>query len=60
MAGQRGFFDTDEWLQWLSQAGDPLDRLATVVAFQLFNLLRRPRVASISTPGTGRAALVFL
>jgi IS5 family transposase len=36
MAGQRGFFDTDERLQWLSAAGDPLERLAAVVDFELF------------------------
>jgi transposase, IS5 family len=36
MAGQGGFFDTDERLQWLSAAGDPLERLAAVVDFELF------------------------
>ena len=36
MAGQRGFFDTDERLRWLSAAGDPLERLAAVVDFELF------------------------
>ena len=36
MAGQRGFFDTDERLQWLSAAWDPLERLAAVVDFELF------------------------
>ena len=36
MAGQRGFFDTDERLRWLSAAGDPLERLASVVDFELF------------------------
>jgi IS5 family transposase len=36
MAGQRGFFDTDERLQWLSAAGDPLERLSAVVDFKLF------------------------
>lgn len=36
MTGQRGFFDTDERLQWLSAAGDPLERLAAVVDFELF------------------------
>ena len=36
MADQRGFFDTDERLQWLSAAGDPLERLAAVVDFELF------------------------
>jgi hypothetical protein len=36
MSGQRGFFDTDERLKWLSAAGDPLERLALVVEFELF------------------------
>ena len=36
MAGQGGFFDTDERFQWLSAAGDPLERLAAVVDFELF------------------------
>lgn len=36
MARQPGFFDTDERLRWLSEAGDPLERLAAVVDFELF------------------------
>jgi IS5 family transposase len=36
MAGQPGFFDSDERLAWLSAAGDPLERLAAVVDFELF------------------------
>jgi IS5 family transposase len=36
MAGQRGFFDVDERLATLSRAGDPLERLALVVDFELF------------------------
>ena len=35
MAGQPGFFDSDERLAWLSAAGDPLE-LAAVVDFELF------------------------
>lgn len=31
MADQLGFFDADERLQWLSAAGDPLERLAAMV-----------------------------
>jgi IS5 family transposase len=34
--GQPGFFDSDERLGWLSAAGDPLERLAAVVDFELF------------------------
>jgi transposase, IS5 family len=36
MSRQPGFFDTDERLRWLSEAGDPLERLAAVVEFELF------------------------
>ena len=36
MAGQPGFFDTDERLRALSAAGDPLERLRAVVDFELF------------------------
>jgi len=36
MAGQGGLFDTDAPLRWLSAAGDPLERLAAVVDFELF------------------------
>ena len=35
-AGQPGFFDADERLQALSEAGDPLERLARVVDFEVF------------------------
>lgn len=38
MTGQRGIFDTGERRQWLSAAGDPLQRLAAVVDFELFRL----------------------
>lgn len=34
--GSAGFFDTDERLQWLSAACDPLERLVAVVDFELF------------------------
>jgi transposase, IS5 family len=36
MAGQPGFFDGDERLKALSAAGDPLERLAAVVDFEVF------------------------
>jgi IS5 family transposase len=36
MAGQPGFFDLDERYAALSAAGDPLERLASVVDFELF------------------------
>ena len=36
MAEQRGFFDLDERYRALSAAGDPLERLASVVDFEVF------------------------
>ena len=36
MGGQPGFFDADERLKALSAVGDPLERLAKVVDFELF------------------------
>jgi transposase, IS5 family len=36
MAGQPGFFDGEERLKALSAAGDPLERLAGVVDFEVF------------------------
>lgn len=36
MAGQRGFFDAEERLRWLSASGDPLERLRAVVDFEAF------------------------
>ncbi len=36
MAGQPGFFDGEERLKALSAAGDPLERLAAVIDFEVF------------------------
>ena len=36
MAGQPGFFDVDERYAALSAAGDPLERLSSVVDFEIF------------------------
>ncbi len=36
MAGQPGFFDIEERLKALSAAGDPLERLARVIDFEVF------------------------
>jgi hypothetical protein len=50
MAGQRSFFDVDERLAALSRAGDPLERLASVVDIEVFRdeleraLMRSDRV----------------
>jgi len=43
MAGQPGFFDLSERYEALSAAGDPLERLAPVVDFEVF---RGPLVAA--------------
>ena len=45
MVGQPGFFDSDERLQALSAAGDPLERLAAVVDFEVF---RSDLIAALS------------
>lgn len=36
MAGQPGFFDSEERLKVLSAAGDPLERLSLVIDFEVF------------------------
>jgi len=36
LAGQPGFFDGDERLKALSAAGDPRERLAEVIDFEVF------------------------
>ena len=36
MAGQPGFFDRDERLKALSAEGDPLQRLAQIIDFEVF------------------------
>jgi hypothetical protein len=36
VSGQPGFFDSDERLKALSAAGDPLERLAGVIDFEVF------------------------
>jgi transposase, IS5 family len=38
MGGQPGFFDAEERLRALSAAGDPLERLASAVDFELFRV----------------------
>ena len=49
MAGQPGFFDLSDRYEALSAAGDPLERLAAVVDFEVFRgalvaaLRRNPR-----------------
>lgn len=36
MVGQPGFFDGEDRLKLLSAAGDPLERLARVIDFEVF------------------------
>ena len=42
MAGQPGFFDLADRYEALSAAGDPLERLASVVDFEVFNFVTAP------------------
>ena len=35
-AGQRGFWDVEERLEALSELGDPLEKLAATVDFEMF------------------------
>jgi transposase, IS5 family len=51
MAGQPGFFDSDERLKALSAAGDPLERLAQVIDFEVFRGDRGSAVALGSDQG---------
>ena len=53
MAGQPGFFDSDERLKALSAAGDPLDRLAWVVDFEVFRAIWRQRCRAQIAPRVG-------
>jgi hypothetical protein len=39
MAGQAGFFDGEKRLKALSATGDPLDRRARVIEFEVFPLI---------------------
>jgi transposase, IS5 family len=59
MAGQPGFFDSDERLKALSAAGDPLERLVKVIDFEAFGgdleraLSRSDRSKSLPLARTG-------
>ncbi|VWX48206.1 hypothetical protein NOVOSPHI9U_130009 [Novosphingobium sp. 9U] len=65
MAGQPGFFDLSDRYEALSAAGDPLERLAAVVDFEVF---RGPLVAALRLSPRGNGgrppfdpeSLVFL
>ena len=56
MAGQPGFFDADERLKALSAAGDPLERLAAVVDFELFRAELEAALARSDRAKGGRPA----
>jgi transposase, IS5 family len=51
MAGQAGFFDLSDRYEALSAAGDPLERLAAVIDFELF---RGPLVAALRRSARGK------
>jgi hypothetical protein len=51
MARQPGFFDSDERLKALSAAGDPLERLAQVIDFEVFRGSQGSAVALGSDEG---------
>lgn len=48
MAGQPGFFDVDERYAAVSAAGDPLERLAAVVDFEIFRPVLDAALAGLS------------
>lgn len=49
MVGQRGFFDLDERYAALSKAGDPLERLSSVIDFEIF----RPELDAVLNRSDG-------
>ena len=63
MSGQRGFFDIDERYAALSAAGDPLQRLASVVDFEVFRPVLDAALARADRTKGGRppydAVLMF-
>ena len=63
MAGQRGFFDIDERYAALSAAGDPLQRLASVIDFEVFRPVLETALARAERSKGGRppcdAVLMF-
>jgi IS5 family transposase len=60
---QPGFFDGDERLKALSASGDPLERLAQVIDFEVFRDDREAALSRSDRPGGGRlpydAVLMF-
>jgi IS5 family transposase len=56
MADQRGFFDLDDRYRALSAAGDPLERLATAVDFEVFRADLETALARSDRAKGGRPA----
>lgn len=53
MVGQPGFFDLSDRYAALSAAGDPLERLASVVDFEVF---RGPLIVALRRSDRGKGA----
>ena len=54
MTGQPGFFDLSDRYEALSAAGDPLERLAAVVDFEVF---RGPLIAALRRSIRGKGGM---
>ena len=54
MVGQPGFFDLEDRLAGLSKTGDPLERLARVVDFEIVNAARNFPRSVECTPEAGQ------
>jgi IS5 family transposase len=58
MARQPGFFDVDERYAVLSAAGDPLERLAAVVDFEIFRPVLDAALAQSDRSRGGRRPMM--
>ena len=59
MAGQPGFFDGEERLKALSAAGDPLERLAAAIDFEVFRRELERALARLDRGKGGRPPPAF-
>jgi hypothetical protein len=57
MVGQPGFFDLSDRYAALSAAGDPLERLASVVDFEVFRGQKHRMGLCVCTIGIARARI---
>ena len=57
MAGQPGFWDFERSLEALSAAGDPLERLAATVVFEIFRPELVPALRRVDPSKGGRPGL---